>query len=50
MAKSVTEVTDLLEKLATLSKPAALEELDVLLKFAKENGFEGDKLALWDVP
>jgi oligopeptidase A len=47
---TVPEVMVLLEKLAKISKPAAEEELATLTAFAKENGFEGTQLSLWDVP
>ena len=30
--------------------PAAKKELEVLTEFAKSNGFDGESLALWDVP
>jgi len=48
MADSVEAVDELTDMLREKAYPAAVKELAQLLEFAKESGFEGDELALWD--
>ena len=43
-------VDELSEMLREKALPAAKKELEVLTEFAKSNGFDGESLALWDVP
>jgi len=50
MASSVEAVDELTEMLRAKAYPAALQELAELTAFAKERGFTGEALALWDVP
>ena len=49
MAESVDEVRDMIFMLKDASYDAAGRELEEIQKFANENGFEEEKLALWDV-
>jgi len=49
MAESVQAVDDLTAMLRSKSLPAAERELATLTAFAKENGFEGEQLELWDL-
>jgi oligopeptidase A len=48
MAESVAEVDGLTEELRAKALPAAEKELATLTAYAKKNGFEGEKLELWD--
>lgn len=50
MASSVEAVDELTEMLLAKAMPAAQAELSALTAFAKERGFSGESLALWDVP
>eukprot|EP00750_Incisomonas_marina_P013145 INCI17235.3.p1 GENE.INCI17235.3~~INCI17235.3.p1 ORF type:complete len:595 (-),score=127.98 INCI17235.3:2368-4152(-) len=49
MAGSVQAVDDLTTRLLEKARPAAEQELETLTAFAKERGFEGEKLELFDV-
>lgn len=50
MAGSVENVQHLLKTLLEYAKPAQEKELNHLYDFAKERGFEGTSIELWDVP
>ena len=50
MASSVEAVDELTEMLLAKAMPAAQKELAQLTSFAKSKGFDGEALALWDVP
>jgi len=50
MAKDVAAVDELTEMLLAKAMPAAQKELAELTSFAIANGFDQQKLALWDVP
>ena len=50
MARSVQEIDDMTEMLLAKAMPAAQKELAQLTSFAKSKGFDGEALALWDVP
>mmetsp|Transcript_46905 Transcript_46905/g.77620 ORF Transcript_46905/g.77620 Transcript_46905/m.77620 type:complete len:737 (+) Transcript_46905:31-2241(+) len=50
MADSIEAVDQLTEMLRSKALPAAQAELDQLTQFAFSRGFDGEALALWDVP
>lgn len=48
MAGSVAKVRSFLEELLVPTLPVAKKEVDDLYAFAKDNGFDGDKIEAWD--
>lgn len=48
MAKSVAKVDSFLQELLEPSLPAARREIQDVLDFAKDNGFEGERIEPWD--
>lgn len=48
MAKSVAKVDSFLQELLEPSLPAAHREIQEVLDFAKDNGFEGERIEPWD--
>ena len=48
MAGSVAKVRGFLEELLVPTLPVAKKEVDDLYAFAKDNGFDGDKIEAWD--
>lgn len=47
---TLTSARALLDRLASASREAAGRELEEVTAYAREHGFQGDALALWDVP
>lgn len=50
MAGSIENVQNTLHKLLEYARPAQEKELEDLLQFASERGFEGSRIQLWDLP
>lgn len=48
MAGSVAKVRSFLEELLVPTLPVAMKEVDDIYAFAKDNGFDGDKIEAWD--
>ncbi|XP_012225028.1 uncharacterized protein [Linepithema humile] len=50
MAGNLENLMNMLETLRSTALPAQEQEIASLTEFAKERGFDGDKLRIWDVP